>query len=69
MKYETKYTDEKILEAVHKCLEEATVSASDVATVLGANPEYMKVRLKELVRREVIKGKMYGRVWRFKLNA
>lgn len=40
MKFETKYTDEKIIEAIKKCLEDATVPASDVAEELGANTEH-----------------------------
>ncbi|MDD2260613.1 MAG: winged helix-turn-helix domain-containing protein [Acholeplasmataceae bacterium] len=66
MKFETKYTDDKILEAIRKCLEEATVPASDVAEELGANTEYIKTRLKDMERRGVIKGRMKGRAWGFR---
>jgi DNA-binding Lrp family transcriptional regulator len=66
MKFETKYTDEKIIEAIEKCLENATVPASDVAEELGANTEYIKARLKDMQRRGLITGRMKGRIWGFR---
>lgn len=66
MPYETKYTDDEILDALVECLKEATIPSTCVANKLGANSEYIKKRLLRLLKQEKIVGERTGRAWCFR---
>lgn len=66
MAAETKYTDEMILNALRKCLEEAVIPSSEVAEKLGANPRYIKDRLADLKEHGILTGKIVGNTWCFR---
>jgi hypothetical protein len=64
--FAVQYTDEDFVAALHKCIENATVPASCVADVLGCNPRYATVRLKDLRERGCIEGELRGKAWGFR---
>lgn len=66
-RYATQYTDDDFINAVQEALNNATVSAADVAEILGCNPRYATNRLKELVEENKIAGVMKGKAWGFRL--
>lgn len=70
MPMEQKYTDEKILEALRKCLEDPKIHSSLIAEELGATQEYIKNRLKKIMNEEnsPIEGELIGNAWCFKLK-
>ncbi|MEN6294217.1 MAG: hypothetical protein ABFD07_19670, partial [Methanobacterium sp.] len=63
---DVKYTDEMILNALQKCIEEATIPSSEVAEKLGANPRYIKDKLMELKSKRLLDGKRVGNTWCFR---
>lgn len=70
MPIETIYTDEKILNALEECLEEAYAPSSKVAKKLGASQEYIKNRLKKIMAEEntPIEGEIEGSSWAFRFK-
>jgi ribosomal protein S25 len=62
------YTDEAFMKAVKEAMESATVSASEVADILGCNPRYATVRLRELKDQGLLDGTMKGKAWGFRLK-
>jgi len=66
MKYETKFTDEMLIEALLECLEDATIPASSVALKVGGNPEYIKNKLLDLEAKGLLIKKKVGTSWCFR---
>jgi predicted ArsR family transcriptional regulator len=66
MTFESKYTDEKLLSALEKCLSRAAIPASQIAEELEGNSEYVKKKLLELEKRGLIKSKKVGSSWCFR---
>ncbi len=66
MTFEPKYTDEKLLNALDKCLERATIPSSEVAAELEGNSEYVKKKLLDLEKRGLVESKKVGSSWCFR---
>ncbi|KXS39374.1 MAG: hypothetical protein AWU58_2052 [Methanohalophilus sp. T328-1] len=66
-RFAVQYTDEDFTEAVEEALEKATVSASDVAEIVGCNPRYAKDRLLKLAEEGKLEAEMKGKGWGFRL--
>ena len=66
MTFEPKYTDEKLLKALVKCLERATIPASEVALELDGSAEYVKKKLLDLEKRGLVESKKVGSSWCFR---
>lgn len=59
-------SDEVVMGALRKCLEEAIIPAAEVAERLGVSTRYAKDRLLELKEKEFVEGKYHGNVWCFR---
>lgn len=64
--YLQKYTDDKFILALRKALETPTVTASEVAAILGCNQRYAVNRLVEMAESGKINAEMKGRAWGFR---
>ena len=67
-KYEQKYTDEVILDAIEELLKNPTVNAPKVARKLNANPVHIRRLLLDMKKRKVLKGHLEGKTWEFCLK-
>lgn len=67
MPKEKMFTDDEILIALKKCLEEAIIPAAEVSELLpGTSPRYVKDRLLELKEKGLVDAKYHGNVWCFR---
>lgn len=66
MAFDTKYTDDELIEAVEECLREACIPTSVIAEKIGGNKEHVKRRLLSLVEDKKLSGKMVGSSWCFR---
>jgi len=62
-RFAAEYTDDVLLAAVAKALENPSVQASEVAEIVGCNPLYAKRRLQDMAERGLLEGKLIGNVW------
>jgi predicted ArsR family transcriptional regulator len=63
---DSKYTDENLIKALNECMKRATVPASEVAKELEGNAEYVKNKLRDLKKRELIEGEIVSVMWCFR---
>jgi ABC-type uncharacterized transport system, periplasmic component len=61
------FTEEDFMRAVKECLEDATVTASEVADKLGCNPRFARNELNKLAEGNKLIKKAKGKTWGFKL--
>ena len=64
--YLVKYTDDVLLTALDEALETPTVTAAEIASIVGCNPRYAVIRLNEMVESGKIEAVMKGNTWGFK---
>lgn len=61
------FTEEDFMRAVKECLEDATVTASEVADKLGCNTRFARNELNKLAEENKLIKKEKGKTWGFKL--
>jgi len=66
-RFAQEFTDEQFLKALQKSMEEATVTADEIAEKVGCNQQVAKRRLLALVDAGHIQKKIRGRVWGFRI--
>ena len=60
------YSDDDFIKAVRKAIERPTANASEVAEILGCNPRYATVRLKNLVDKGLLNSEKKTTGWGFR---
>lgn len=63
-----KFTPEKMIEAISKALENASVQPVEVAEHAGCSPRYAKDLLRQMADEGLIEGKIIGNVWTYRLK-
>jgi ribosomal protein S25 len=65
-RFAQEFTDEEFIKALKKCMEEATVTADEIAEKVGCNQQVAKRRLLALADSGHIQKKLKGRIWGFR---
>jgi len=60
------FTEEDFIRAVKECLEDATVTASEVAEKLQCNPRFARNELNKIAEKKKLTKKAKGKSWGFK---
>jgi len=67
MPREQMYSDDEILNALRRCIEEAIIPAAEVSERLpGTSSRYVKDRLLEMKDKGLVQAKYHGNVWCFR---
>jgi ribosomal protein S25 len=65
-RFAQEFADEQFIKALKKCMEEATVTADEIAERVGCNQQVAKRRLLALADTGQIQKKLRGRIWGFR---